>query len=58
MLMFLTRVGPAGKVYDVTDFLPGEILRCSAQGGLETDDNAEHPGGQAIILKYAGKDAT
>lgn len=47
-----------GKAYDVTEFLPGmvsfNIWRIQTLLILET----EHPGGQKIILKYAGKDAT
>ncbi|KAI5294360.1 hypothetical protein KEM52_004177 [Ascosphaera acerosa] len=59
-----------GKVYDVTEFLPGKLARhladvvaqwiqhCSSRADSELLLRAEHVGGQKVILKYAGRDAT
>ncbi|CAG8258256.1 unnamed protein product [Penicillium salamii] len=46
-----------GKAYDVTEFLPGTWVH-SPQAKAIRLTITEHPGGQKIILKYAGKDAT
>ncbi|GMG16424.1 unnamed protein product [Aspergillus oryzae var. brunneus] len=46
-----------GKAYDITEFLPGIVYRGPFRLSLLTVAT-EHPGGQKIILKYAGKDAT
>lgn len=46
-----------GKAYDVTEFLPGRWVH-SPQAKAIRLTITEHPGGQKIILKYAGKDAT
>ena len=56
-----------GKVYDLTAFLPGNIYKMFYNSNILQKNGsnlylyflcAEHPGGQKIIMKYAGRDAT
>ena len=49
------------KVYDVTEFLHVCFIHFALArkaSCLNLAEQQEHPGGAAIILKYAGKDAT